>query len=189
MPLWAAVYLNANKFVLSGHSLFELKSPPIESHRRTLMKIHVLVLAVLIFAVAANAADINGKWVAQVTSPSGSKTERVFVFQASGEKVTGTIANIQVAQATFEEKGKPPMVGTLKTQNADPQAIADGKITGDSLTFAIVSQMFGQEMKTEYKGKVSGDEIKFTVEQGGGMGGGMGGPGAGPQEIVAKKVK
>jgi hypothetical protein len=150
------------------------------------MKIHVLVLAVLIFAVAASAADINGKWVAQVTSPSGSKTERVFIFQASGDKVTGTIVNIQIAQATFEEKGKPAMVGTLKTQNADPQAISEGKITGDSISFAIVSQMFGQEMKTEYKGKVAGDEIKFTVEQSGGMGGPGGG---GAQEIVAKRVK
>ena len=150
------------------------------------MKIHILVLAVLIFAVAAGAADINGKWVAQVTSPSGSKTERVFIFQASGDKVTGTIANIQVAQATFEEKGKPAMVGTLKTQNTDPQAISDGKITGDNLSFTIVSQSFMGEMKTEYKGKVAGDEIKFTVEQSGGMGGPGGG---GPQEIVAKRVK
>ena len=150
------------------------------------MKIHILVLAVLIFAVAASAADINGKWVAQVTSPSGSKTERVFIFQASGDKVTGTIANIQVAQATFEEKGKPAMVGTLKTQNTDPQAISDGKITGDNLSFTIVSQSFMGEMKTEYKGKVAGDEIKFTVEQSGGMGGPGGG---GPQEIVAKRVK
>ena len=153
------------------------------------MKIHILVLAVLIFAIAASAADINGKWVAQVTSPSGSKTERVFMFQASGDKVTGTMANIQVAQATFEEKGKPAMVGTLKTQNTDPQAISDGKITGDNLSFTIVSQSFMGEMKTEYKGKVTGDEIKFTVEQSGGMGG-MGGPGGGgPQEIVAKRVK
>lgn len=153
------------------------------------MKIHILVLAVLIFAVAASAADINGKWVAQVTSPSGSKTERAFIFQASGDKVTGTMANIQVAQATFEEKGKPAMVGTLKTQNADPQAISEGTITGDNISFAIVSQGFMGEMKTEYKGKVTGDEIKFTVEQSGGMGG-MGGPGGGgPQEIVAKRVK
>jgi hypothetical protein len=150
------------------------------------MKIHILVLAILIFAIAASAADINGKWVAQVTSPSGSKTERVFIFQASGDKVTGTIANIQVAQATFEEKGKPAMVGTLKTQNTDPQAISDGKITGDNLSFTIVSQSFMGEMKTEYKGKVAGDEIKFTVEQSGGMGGPGGG---GPQEIVAKRVK
>jgi hypothetical protein len=157
------------------------------------MKIHVLVLAVLIFAVAANAADINGKWIAQTTRPNGQKSESVFVFQASGEKVTGTLANIQVSQATFEEKGKPPMVGTLKIQNADPQAITDGKITGDNVSFAIVSQGFMGETRTEYKGKIAGDEIKFTVEQAGGgmggMGGGPGGPGGGPQELVAKRVK
>jgi hypothetical protein len=151
------------------------------------MKIHVALLAILIFAIAASAADISGKWIAQVTSPNGAKSERLFTFQVSGEKVTGTVANIQVATATFEEKGKPPMTGILKTQNTDPQAISEGKVTGDDVSFAIVSQSFMGEMKTTYKGKVTGNEIKFTVEQAmGGMGGMMGGPG--PQEIIATRV-
>jgi hypothetical protein len=151
------------------------------------MRIHVALLVILIFAVTASAADISGKWLAQVTNPNGAKSERLFTFQVSGDKVTGSIANIQVATATFEEKGKPPMTGILKTQNADPQAISEGKITGDDVSFAIVSQSFMGEMKTTYKGKVAGSEIKFTVEQDmGGMGGGMGGPG--PQEILAKRI-
>ena len=154
------------------------------------MKTGVVVLVILGLAAVCTAADINGKWVAQVTNPMGAKSERVFTFEASGEKLTGTIANVQVSQATFEEKGKPAMVGILRTQNADPQPFVDGKVSGDSISFAVVSQMFGQEMRTEYKGKVAGDEIKFTMENagGGGFGGPMGG-GGGPEEIVAKRVK
>lgn len=153
------------------------------------MKTHLVLLVILVFAVAAGAADINGKWLAQVTNPNGAKGERLFTFQVAGDKVTGTIANIQVAEATFEEKGKPPMTGILKTQNTAPQEIAEGKIAGDDISFAIISQSFMGEMRTTYKGKVAGNEIKFTVEQDmGGMGGMMGGGGPGPQEIVARKL-
>jgi hypothetical protein len=158
------------------------------------MKIRILILSVLLTVLTASAADITGKWIAQVPGMMGRKTERVFTFQVAGEKLTGTVTDLQVSQATFEEKGKAPMTGTLKTQNGDPMQITDGKITGDSIAFATVSQGFMGEMKTEYKGKIAGDEIKFTAEQGGGMGGGMGGGpggpgGGGPQEFVAKKVK
>jgi hypothetical protein len=153
------------------------------------MKVHRVLLAMLVFTVMCSAADIGGKWVAQVTNPNGAKSERIFNFQVSGDKLTGTITNLQVSLATFEEKGKPPMTGILKTQNADPQAISDGKVAGSDVSFAIVSQGFMGEMRTEYKGKISGDEIKFTVEQGGGMGGmggGMGGPQS--QQIIAKRM-
>ena len=148
------------------------------------MKIHLAFAAILVFAIAGSAADVSGKWIAQVTNPMGAKSERIFTFQVSGETVTGTIAELQVSIATFEEKGKPPMTGTLKTQNRDPQAISDGKISGDTISFAVVSQSPFGEMRTDYKGKIAGNEIKFTAEQGGGMGG-MGG---GPQEIVAKRM-
>lgn len=151
------------------------------------MKIHVVILAILIFAVACSAADISGKWLAQITNPNGAKSERIFRFQVSGDKLTGTITNLQVLLATFEEKGKPPMTGTLKTQNADPQAFSEGKISGDDVSFAIVNQSPFGEMRTEYKGKISGDTIKFTIEQSGGMGGPMGG-GQQPQVIVAKRM-
>ena len=153
------------------------------------MKAYIVLLMILAFAVVCNAADINGKWLASVSNPMmGGNSERVFTFQVSGEKLTGTIVDWQVSLATFEEKGKPMMTGTLKTQRGEPQPIAEGKISGDDVSFAVVSQMFGMEMKTVYKGKLAGNEIKFTLEDAGGGGGGFGGPPPGPQEIVAKKV-
>ena len=153
------------------------------------MKIQFALVVILVFAVMGSAADISGKWVAQVSSPMGGKSERIFAFQVSGDKVAGTITELQVSNATFEQAGKPAMTGILKTQRGDPQAITEGKISGDDISFAVVSQGFMGEQRTDYKGKVAGSEIKFTVEQGGGMGGGpMGGMGGGPQEIVAKKM-
>ncbi len=151
------------------------------------MRICAALLMILSFAALCTAADVSGKWVAEVTNPNGAKSERIFTFQVAGNKLTGTITTLQVAQATFEEKGKPPMTGILKTQSADPQAISDGKLSGDDISFAIVSQMFGMEMKTEYKGKVTGDAIKFTAESAGG-GGGFGPPQQ-PQEMTAKRMK
>jgi hypothetical protein len=153
------------------------------------MKACIAFMVIASFIAAGSAADINGKWVAQVTNPMmGGKSERVFTFQVSGDKLTGTIEDWQVSNAVFQEKGKPAATGTLKTQRGEPQQITEGKVTGDDISFAIVAQMFGQETKTQYKGKATGAEIKFTAEDAGGGGGGFGGPPAGPQEMIAKKL-
>jgi hypothetical protein len=152
-------------------------------------KLCIAFLLLMSFAAVCSAADINGKWVAQVTnSMMGGKSERIFTFQVSGDKLTGTIEDWQVSNAVFQEKGKPAATGTLKTQRGEPQQITEGKVSGDDISFAIVSQMFGQEMKTQYKGKIAGTEIKFTTEDAGGGGGGFGGPPAGPQEMIAKRL-
>ncbi len=152
------------------------------------MRVYLIILMILAFAAIGAAADINGKWVAQVSNPMmGGNSERIFNFQVSGEKLTGTIEDWQVTLATFQESGKPAMSGTLKTRRGEPQQISEGKVAGDEISFAVTAQMFGMEMKTQYKGKVAGSEIKFTAEDAGG-GGGMGGPAPGPQEMVAKRI-
>jgi hypothetical protein len=156
------------------------------------MKTYTVLLVIMLFAVACNAADINGKWVAQMTSPSGSQSERIFILKASGNGLTGTIANQQVYLATFEPKGKPAMTGTLKTQSGNPQEISEGKVSGEDLSFVTISNMMGNEMRTIYKGKVSGNEIKFTAETK--IPEGMTSPSGSPmrpqppQEIIAKRV-
>jgi hypothetical protein len=127
----------------------------------------LLILSVmsLVFAVSAGAADINGKWIAQVTSPSGSPGgDRIFDFKVAGDKVTGTIINQQTVNATFEVAGQPKMTGKLTTQTGTPTEISDGKITGSEISFVTVMKMGQMEMKTTYKGTISGNEIKFTAE-------------------------
>jgi hypothetical protein len=141
------------------------------------MKYKILVIGavVLLCVAAAIAADVTGKWVAQVTSARGT-SETTFNFKQEGTKLTGTVGT---------QMGESP--------------ISDGKVEGDDVSFTQTMSFGGNEMKLVWKGKVSGDEIKFTrTREGGAPGGGQGGPGGGggarggtggPQEIVAKRAK
>jgi hypothetical protein len=61
--------------------------------------------------------------------------------------------------------------------------IADGKISGDEISFTVTRERQGATIKQLYKGKVAGDEIKFTRSVEGGQGGRP------PVEFTAKRVK
>jgi len=104
------------------------------------------------------AADVNGKWVAQVPGRDGQTRETTFNFKAEGDKLTGTVSGRQ---------GDNP--------------ISDGKISGDDISFTLTVGGGGNTFKFIYKGKVAGDEIKFTRTREGGDQ-----PG---QEFTAKRVK
>ena len=149
------------------------------------MKFKMLSIgAVVLVALLASAwaADVTGKWTAQVPGRQGA-TETTFNFKVEGANLTGTVSGPQ---------GDNP--------------ISDGKVSGDDISFTVKMSFGGNEIKMLYKGKVSGNEIKFTREREGGMtgapgggapgGGAPGGPGGGapgggggqPQEFTAKKV-
>ena len=140
------------------------------------MKVKILLIGVVVLLAltAAYAADVTGKWVAETQGRNGP-TQTTFNLKAEGANLTGTVT-------------LPGMMGGQPTD----VAITEGKIDGNNISFVVVRKVGpeGQqfEMKTTYKGAVSGDEIKFTVERQmpAGMGGGRGG---GPQEIVAKRAK
>ena len=101
----------------------------------------LLLTALLgIFAFAASAADVTGKWTAQVPGRGGNTAETTFVFKVDGAKLTGTM-----------EGGR-----------GGPAEITDGKTSGDDISFVVVRNFGGNEMKMVFKGKVSGSEIKFT---------------------------
>jgi len=158
------------------------------------MRIYSAMLIILMSAAAAVAADVDGKWIAQMKNPMGAVTERVFTFKAAGDKLTGTIANRQVTTPLWQEKGKKPVTITLKTQNVPAQEISEGKISGNEISFVVDVQMMGQPAKNIYTGKISGDEIRFTMETRlpeGASAPPAGAPGRGPQgpqQIVAKKA-
>jgi len=120
-------------------------------------------------AVAAVAADINGKWVAQIPGRDGTPMEQTFMFKVAGDQVTGT----------------------LTTQQGS-QEISEGKLSGNDLSFAVVTKRNEREMKNLYKGVVSGTEIQFTRTRapgaGGQGGGGGGGRGGAPVTFTAKKA-
>ncbi|HSB07997.1 MAG TPA: hypothetical protein VLM38_00685 [Blastocatellia bacterium] len=96
----------------------------------------VLVLASIALAWAAN---IDGKWVAQIPGQGGQTQEQTFTFKSDGEKLTGTV-----------------------TSPRGEAAISDGTIKGDDISFTQTFEMQGNSIKVIYKGKISGDEIKFT---------------------------
>jgi hypothetical protein len=99
-----------------------------------------LIAVFLIVAAAVWAADVTGKWTAQVPGRDGQTRETTFNFKVEGEKLTGTMSGPQGGE----------------------NAISDGKVSGDDISFNVVLSFGGNEMKFNYAGKVAGDEIKFV---------------------------
>lgn len=113
---------------------------------------------VLMAASLVWAADVSGKWTAQVPGRGGQTRETTFNFKAEGSKLTGTVPGMQ---------GDNP--------------ISDGKIDGDNISFTVAVSFGGNDIKFLYKGKVAGEEIKFTRTREGGD--------QPPQEFTAKRAK
>ena len=106
------------------------------------MKYRMVVLtAALVLAsiTLAWAADLNGKWVAQVPGRNGQTREQTFNFKVDGGKLTGTVSGMQ---------GDNP--------------ISDGVVKGDDISFTVSASFNGNNVKLLYKGKIAGDEIKLT---------------------------
>jgi len=124
------------------------------------MRNRLLFLGVLTsFALLATAwaESVAGKWVGKA-----GDAEITFVFTVAGTKLTGTLNNSSLP-------GDIP--------------INDGKIDGNEISFYVVRTINENEMKILWKGKASGDEIRFTREAAGQ------GQGGGATEIVAKRAK
>jgi hypothetical protein len=100
-----------------------------------------LLFVLLMFTLTASAADVTGTWKATAEGPNGTM-ERTFVLKVEGSRLTG--------ETTSSIFGK--------------SVINDGKVDGDNLSFTITVKFQDNEMKLNYKGRVSGNEIKFTVE-------------------------
>ena len=124
------------------------------------MKSRMMLLTVVVLGLAALAvaADVSGKWTAQVPGRGGNLQEQTITLKAEGDKLTGSV---------------------LGGRGGEVQ-ISDGKIKGDEISFMVVRQGQNGEVKISYKGKVAGDEIKFTVQRQGGE--------AQPIEVTAKRA-
>jgi len=152
------------------------------------MRLKIIAVAacmLCLMILSAVAADISGTWVAEMTAPKmgpggggpgegpggggpggGGPMKFTFEFKANGSNLGGAV------------------LGPMGNKNE----IIEGKIDGNNVSFAVKVDAMGNEMKINYKGTVSGDEMKLTFT----MDGGMGGPGGGgmpPMELVAKRQK
>jgi hypothetical protein len=95
-------------------------------------------LLLLAFAALSVAADLNGKWKGDLTAPDGNTLETTMVFKVDGQKLTGAVTN---------------MYGE--------EQITEGTVKGDDISFVILAG--GGQFKLVYKGKVAGEQLKFTV--------------------------
>ena len=104
----------------------------------------VLTIACLsaAFTLLAAAADVTGKWVAQVPGRDNQTREVVYKLKAEGATLTGSMSGPQGADV----------------------AISDGKIEGDNISFNVKLEFNGNSMVRAYTGVVAGDEIKMKSQ-------------------------
>jgi hypothetical protein len=132
----------------------------------------LILPAVLLLGIsgAALAADINGKWTAEVQGRNGTVTETL-VLNASGSSLTGSFTGARGGAVD----------------------ISDGAIDGNKVSFKVVREFNGNQFAQQYKGTLSDSgELDLSVSMGGGgrrgRGGGKGGRGGGGRNLVFKKT-
>jgi hypothetical protein len=90
--------------------------------------------------------DISGTWSADVDTQMGLQ-KYLFTFKVADGKLTGK-ANAEVNDQKRETE------------------LTEGKVTGDTVTFAEMLKFQDNEIKIEYTGKIHGDEISFKRKVG-----------------------
>jgi len=103
-----------------------------------------LIATMIVLTIAAFAADISGNWKGTAEGPQGA-LERTFTFKVDGTKLTGDTTIHMLDTSTIE----------------------NGKVEGDTITFSITADFQGNQMKLNYKGKITGDAIELTSDIGG----------------------
>ena len=100
------------------------------------------ILAIMLLAAAACAADITGDWKADLETPQG-KVQVSYSFKQDGETLTGTW-----------QAARSPLV-----------QISEGKVKGDNVSFVV--KIEGANITFAHEGKIAGDEIQFTMKPSG----------------------
>ena len=100
--------------------------------------LHFSLLLLLALSVTAFAADFNGSWTAAIDTQIGVQNY-TYTFKVEGEKLTGK----------------------CKSQYGETE-ITEGVVKGDDITFVENLVYEGMPLRIVYKGKISGDEIKFS---------------------------
>ena len=100
------------------------------------------------------AADIDGKWTGQVEGRNGPQTQTI-MLKADGNTLTG---NLQGGRGGAVE-------------------ISNGTIDGNNVSFTVVREFQDNKITQEYKGTLSGGELKLTVSGGRGE----------PRQVTYKK--
>jgi len=127
--------------------------------KKIIQTIAIAACVLVVVGVARAQDTVAGKWKSQFDSQIGQQNY-TFEFKVDGTNVTGT--------ATGERQ-----MGT------NTVAITDGRITKDGIFFVEPLKLQDNDIRIEYSGKVSGDELKLHRKVGD----------LAEYDIVAKRVK
>lgn len=91
---------------------------------------------------ALSESDIAGKWKSEYPGPNGPAIT-IYTFKVENGELTGTVSGRQ-SDTEFSE----------------------GKINGNEISFVVVRKLGEEERRIQYKGKISGDELKISIKFG-----------------------
>jgi len=114
------------------------------------MKMMKLMLAGCLATMTMMAADVTGKWTAEMPGRDGNTQTVTMNLKSDGGALTGTVSG-----------------------RRGDNDISAGKVDGTTVTFDVVREFNGNKMTTHYNGTLDGDTIHFTIKSEGGPGGGM----------------
>jgi hypothetical protein len=115
------------------------------------------------------AADIDGKWIAEVQGRGGNTQNQTLTLKASGSALTGSFEGARGGAVD----------------------ISDGTIDASNVSFKVVREFNGNQFTQQYKGTLSSSgELTLRVSRSGGGGGrGKRGGKGGGREVVFKRAE
>lgn len=119
-------------------------------------KLLFVTTILLVAAFAAVAADVTGKWVADVQGRNGNTQQMTFTLKADGANLTGTVMG---GGGGGGRKGGGGGGGGGRAAAATE--ISNGKIDGDKVSFEVKREFNGNTRITKYEGTVSGDTLNL----------------------------
>jgi hypothetical protein len=111
-----------------------------DTARRMLLPVLVIV-ALVLAAAPARAAEVDGKWTGSLDTPMGA-IQVGFNFKADGPALTGTTTGPDGAEVP----------------------IKNGKIDGDKISFVVTIDFGGMMFDLNYTGVVAADTAKLTID-------------------------
>ena len=122
-----------------------------QSFKKPFSKLHLLILMFILmtnamFPAITMAIDVTGTWKAEIETQVG-KFKYTYIFKQEGTVITGKILS--------EMEGEK-----------NETVVLEGKLNGDIIEFTEMMKFQDMDLKINYKGKVTGDEISFTRQVG-----------------------
>ena len=122
-----------------------------QSFKKPFSKLHLLILMFILmtnamFPAITMAIDVTGTWKAEIETQVG-KFKYTYIFKQEGTVITGKILS--------EMEGEK-----------NETVVLEGKLNRDTIEFTEMMKFQDTDLKINYKGKVTGDEISFTRQVG-----------------------